>query len=323
MNDAERLRGLACAGVLAAVAGGCSAPPDPGYQGYAEGEFVLIASPYAGRLDVLHVARGTQVEAGAPLFELDQVAERAAQREAREQVRRAQAQTDNLSAASRPQEREAALAAVEEARSALELSQRDLKRTEQLFAQGFVAHSRLDAARSTHERNRAELDRVHAQAALAAESVGRSQEVAAARAQIEANRAMLAQRDWSVEQKAPRAPVSGLVFDTFFVQGEWVPAGRAVVSLLPPGNIKLRFYVPETQVGGIRVGQRIAVTCDGCGAAVPAAVSYVSVNPEYTPPLIYSRQERAKLVFLVEARPEPDAATRLKPGQPVDVQVLP
>jgi HlyD family secretion protein len=319
MIDPGECRAIAC--TLAIVAAGCSSPPDPGYQGYAEGEFVLVASPYAGRLDVLHVARGTQVEAGAPLFELDQVAERAAQREAREQVRRAQAQTDNLSAASRPQEREAALAAVEEARSALELSQRE--RTEQLFAQGFVADSRLDAVRSAHERNRAEFDRARAQAALAADSVGRSQEVAAARAQTEASRATLAQRDWSVEQKAPRAPVSGLVFDTFFVQGEWVPAGRPVVSLLPPGNIKLRFYVPETQVGGIRVGQRIAVTCDGCGAAIPAAVSYVSVNPEYTPPVIYSRQERAKLVFLVEARPDPDAATRLKPGQPVDVQVQP
>jgi HlyD family secretion protein len=102
-----------------------------------------------------------------------------------------------------------------------------------------------------------------------------------------------------------------------------VPAGRPVASLLPPGNIKLRFYVPEPEVGSIHVGQRIAATCDGCGAAIPGAIAYVSPQPEYTPPVIYSRQERAKLVFLVEARPDAGQAQRLKPGQPLDVRVRP
>jgi HlyD family secretion protein len=153
--------------------------------------------------------------------------------------------------------------------------------------------------------------------------VGRRQEVSAARASVEAARATLSQREWAMAQKSPVAPVSGLVYDTFFVPGEWVPAGRAVVSLLPPGNIKLRFYVPEPDIGTIRIGARVTVTCDGCGAPVPASVTYVSVRPEYTPPVIYSRQERAKLVFLVEARPERDQAERLKPGQPVDIRVSP
>jgi HlyD family secretion protein len=165
------------------------------------------------------------------------------------------------------------------------------------------------------------LEQAQAQAALAAQSVGRRQEVSAARATVDAARATLSQRDWAVAQKSPAAPVSALVYDTFFVPGEWVPSGRPVVSLLPPGNIKLRFYVPEPEVGGIKVGQRVAASCDGCGAEIPATVTYVSVRPEYTPPVIYSRQERAKLVFLVEARPEPDQAQRLKPGQPLDVRV--
>jgi HlyD family secretion protein len=112
-----------------------------------------------------------------------------------------------------------------------------------------------------------------------------------------------------------------LIYDTFFVEGEWVPAGRPVVSLLPPGNIKLRFYVPEAVVGGLRVGQAVKVSCDGCGAPLAAAVSYVSPAAEFTPPIIYSRETRAKLVFLVEARPEAKDATRLKPGQPVDVSL--
>jgi HlyD family secretion protein len=327
----RRIRGWDSKGVLAMVllgavlsaTAGCTKPEAPGYQGYAEGEFVLVASPFAGQLVRLHVHRGQQVDAGSPLFELEQDSERANQREASARVDTARAEAENLSAMRRPLEREAALAAVEEARAALELSTRELARLERLFAKGFVSEAAVDSIRSRHERDRATLAQAHAQAALSAQSVGRRQEVSAARATIDAARATLSQREWAVAQKSPQAPVSGLVYDTFFVPGEWVPAGRPVASLLPPGNIKLRFYVPEPEVGSIHVGQRIAATCDGCGAAIPGAIAYVSPQPEYTPPVIYSRQERAKLVFLVEARPDAGQAQRLKPGQPLDVRVRP
>jgi HlyD family secretion protein len=307
--------------LLPAALAACERAPDPGYQGYVEGEFVLVASPYAGQLTALHVQRGGQVAAGAPLFVLEQDAERAGQREAGARVRTAQPEVENLTATRRPLEREAALAAVEEARAAVELTARELTRQEELFEQGFVSQSALDAVRSRHQGNRALLDQARAQAELAGESVGRRQEVSAARASVEAARATLAQREWAVAQKSPPSPVSGLVHDTYFVPGEWVPAGRPVVSLLPPGNVKLRFYVPEPEVGAIQLGQRLVASCDGCEALIPASVSYVSPRPEYTPPVIYSRQERAKLVFLVEARPDPEHAQRLKPGQPVDVRV--
>jgi HlyD family secretion protein len=307
--------------LLAAAVAGCAKPDASGYQGYAEGEFVLVAAPFAGQLLRLQVQRGQQVDADAPLFELEQDAERAGQREAKAQVDSARAQTENLMAAQRPQERERALAAVEEARAALELSNRERTRLEQLYAKGFVSEAGLDSIRSRNERDRAALEQAQAQAALTAQSVGRQQEVSAARASVEVARATLSQREWALAQKSQQAPVGGLVYDTFFVAGEWVPAGRPVVSLLPPGNIKLRFYVPEPEVGGVRIGQRVSVTCDGCGAPIPATVTYVSVRPEYTPPVIYSRQERAKLVFLVEARPDADQAQRLKPGQPVDVRI--
>jgi HlyD family secretion protein len=315
-------RAMLVTSIVAAVAG-CAQSDPPGYQGYAEGEFVLVASPFAGQLLRLQVQRGQQVEVGSALFELEQDAERAGQREAKAQVESARAQTENLRAAQRPLERDRALAAVEEARAALELSTRERTRLEQLYTKGFVSEAGLDSIRSRNERDRAALEQTQAQAALAGQSVGRQQEVSAARAGVDAARATLLQREWALAQKSQQAPVTGLVYDTFYVPGEWVPAGRPVVSLLPPGNIKLRFYVPEPEVGGIKIGQRLSVTCDGCGAPIPASVTYVSVRPEYTPPVIYSRQERAKLVFLVEARPDADQAQRLKPGQPVDVGVAP
>ncbi len=311
---------LLAVAVLSALAACTKADPS-GYQGYAEGEFVLVASPFAGQLQQLDVQRGQQVNAGAPLFALEQDAELAAQQEARAQVATARSQTENLLATRRLPERQAALAAVAEARAALDLSTREQARLEALYTKGFVSEAALDSIRSQNQRNLAALEQLQAQARLADESLGRRHEVSAARASVDAARASLSQRDWAVAQKSPAAPVSGLVYDTFFVAGEWVPAGRPVVSLLPPGNIKLRFYVPETDVGTLRVGQRVEAGCDGCGNAIPATVTYVSVQPEYTPPVIYSRQERAKLVFLVEARPDAEQAQRLKPGQPLDVQV--
>ena len=116
-------------------------------------------------------------------------------------------------------------------------------------------------------------------------------------------------------------PAAGTVQDTYFVEGEWVPAGRPIVSLLPPGNVKVRFYVPETVVGALRIEQAIQVSCDGCGAPLRATLSYVSAQAEFTPPVLYSKESRAKLVFLVEARPQPQDSARLRPGQPVDVSL--
>ena len=98
-----------------------------------------------------------------------------------------------------------------------------------------------------------------------------------------------------------------------------VPAGSPVVRLLPPTNVKVRFFVPEAMVGGIKPGRGVTVHCDGCGADIGLAVSYVANDPEYTPPIIYSNETRAKLVFMVEARASKDDGPRLRPGQPVAV----
>ena len=120
-------------------------------------------------------------------------------------------------------------------------------------------------------------------------------------------------------RSGPSASQAGLVSDTLYREGEWVAAGSPVVRLLPPGNVKLRFFVPETAAGGLKPGRNVSVGCDGCGAGLAAVVSYVSNEPEFTPPVIYSNETRSKLVFLVEARPSAENAARLRPGQPVSV----
>ena len=149
----------------------------------------------------------------------------------------------------------------------------------------------------------------------------RPDEIRAAQAATAAAREALAQAEWRLEQKSLRAPRDGQVTDTLYVQGEWVPAGSPVVTLLPPTHIKVRFFIPEKILGSVKVGQPVSVRCDGCGEPITAPVSYISPQAEYTPPVIYSRENRAKLVFLLEARPAPAEATRLHPGQPVEVRL--
>lgn len=298
---------------------GCPKPETPGWQGYIEGEFVLLASPYAGQLQKLHVRRGDSVESGAPLFVLEQDAERAARVEAEERLKTAQARLENLAAGRRAPELDALRAEVAQARAARDLSASQLAQQERLFKSGFNSKARFDEAKSAHERDIARVSEAEAQVKNALQPLGRDAERRAARAEVAAARAALSQAAWRLEQKSVAAPAAGRVHDTFFAEGEWVPAGRPVASLLPPGNVKARFYVAETAVGALPIGKEVELRCDGCPAPVAARISYVSSQAEYTPPVLYSKESRAKLLFLVEARATPADAASLKPGQPVDV----
>jgi HlyD family secretion protein len=149
----------------------------------------------------------------------------------------------------------------------------------------------------------------------------REDERTAARALAAAAQSGQAQTDWQLRQSAQRAPAAGLVTDVFYRPGEWVGAGQPVLSLLPPANRKARFFVPESDLAKLKMGQAVTLSCDGCGDAIAAHVSFVAPQAEYTPPVIYSNQQRSKLVFMVEARPDkPADAERLHPGQPLDVR---
>lgn len=301
---------------------GCGADGNHVFQGYAEGEYVRVAAPFAGNLTALNVTRGNQVKAGAPLFVLEQENEAAARREAEERVRVAAAQLENLKKGKRVPELDAIKAQLAQAEASLRFSRVDLKRQQELVAAHFISKERLDGARAAYDRDNARVAELSAQLRVA-RLAARADEIGAAEAELAASRAALAQAEWKLAQKSVKAPLDGLVSDTIYVQGEWVPAGSPVVSLLPPQNIKVRFFVPETALGQVKVGQAVSIACDGCKVPIRATVSFISPQAEYTPPVIYSKESRAKLVFLLEARPAPEDAARLHPGQPFDVRLQP
>ena len=306
---------------LAGLAAGCADSNRGTLQGYVEGEFVHVASPYAGMLDKLAVGRGSQVAAGATLFVLEHGAEQAAVDSAAARIRTAQARLLNLGEGRRAAELDVIRAQIDSATAALQLSRVQLDQNEQLRKSGFVAQARLDEAKAARDRDAARLAEAKAAMQVGLQSLGRNPEIQAARAEIETAQAELAQAKVRLDQKTGIAPEAALVYDTWYRVGELVGAGSPVVSLLPPQNVKVRFFVPETMVGALRATQPVTISCDGCGAPIAAAITFISPQAEYTPPVIFSRDSKAKLVFLVEATPGPADAPRLRPGQPVEVAV--
>lgn len=304
--------------LLGFVLAGCSPPPPAGYQGYVEGEFVNVASPISGRLDQLSVRRGDQVASGARLYTLEAESEAAAQRQAAEQVKAAQALLADLKQGRRPPEQDVtraqlAQAEVEERRSVVQL-----QRDEAQYASGGIARAQLDDSRSAVAAALARVAQLRSELAVA-QLPGRGEQIAAQAAQVAAAGAALDQATWKLDQKSVFATRSGRVFDTLYREGEWVAAGAPVVRMLPPANVKIRFFVPESIVGGLAIGRPVTMQCDGCGGDIRATLTYVSTEVEFTPPVIFSNETRSKLVFMVEARPAVDDATKLHPGQPVRI----
>ena len=312
------MRPAVAALAAALVTAGCGPDAARPLQGYAEGEYVRVAAPFAGTLQQLSVRRGDQVAAAAPLFALERENETAARREADERLAAAEARLANLRSGKRPPEVETAAEQLQQSRAMRELSAANVKRQQQLFTSGFVSSAVLDDAHAQFKRDDAKVKELEAVVATA-KMPARADEIRAAEADARAAQEVVAQSAWRLAQRAVTAPASGLVFDTYYVVGDWVPAGSPVASLLPPGNVKVRFFVAETALGRLKPGQTVTLACDGCAAPIAATIVFIADRAEFTPPVLYSKENRSKLVYLVEAKPAPADAAKLHPGQPVDV----
>jgi HlyD family secretion protein len=297
---------------------GCSGDKPPSYQGYVEGEYVYVASPVGGRLERLLVQRGQTIQAGAPLFQLEADEEKAAKLQADEQLKASQAQLADLRQGKRNPELDVVKAQLAQAAAAEQQAAQQLKRDEAQFEIGGIPRSQLDDSRANYDMKAARVRELTEQLKVS-RLPAREEQIRAQAAGVAAATASLSQSSWRLDQKHISATQAGLVADTLYREGEWVPAGSPVVRMLPPKNIKVRFFVPEAVAGGLKPGRNVVLHCDGCEADVPAAVTYISNEPEYTPPVIYSNENRAKLVFMAEAHPSVENAERLRPGQPVAV----
>jgi len=152
---------------------------------------------------------------------------------------------------------------------------------------------------------------------LVKSAAGTERTLEEAEAALRTAQARLNSAQTRLDRRKLSSPVSGTVQQVYFRPGEMVAAGRPIVALLPPGNLRVRFYVPEGKLPQLAYGDVVKVSCDGCAADLTARITFIASTAEFTPPVIYSREERAKLVFLVEAVPEKPQEFRV--GQPIDV----
>ena len=259
----------------------CGKKEDDAWLGYGEGDNAFISAPEPGWVTSMKVQRGQIVHRGDLLFGLDNTHEQAG--------------------------RDQAVAALVQAKASLSQEQSNLvySRTE-LRRQNGLAHdsagtpTQLDQALTNYQQSGARISQLQAQIA-----------------QMEAS---LASADYTLSQRAVVAQTDGPVQDIYFREGEYVPASTPVLSLLPPANVYVRFFVPESQLSRVHLGQKVRISCDGCGAPVEASISFIAQQEEFTPPVIFSADDREKLVFKLEARAP--GGLKINPGQPVDVRPL-
>jgi HlyD family secretion protein len=310
--------------LVAAAAGaflmlrGPSQPPQ--FHGWVEADLLFVGADESGRLTSMAVREGEAVKAGAALFTLQNDIQEADLQQAQGALDEAKARLAKAETAQQRPEEVAVLQAQEaRARAALENSEPELERTRKLVERGIAAQARLDQAKAAHDRDRALLLEIRRQIEVARLNA-RSEDINAAREVVKQAEARLASAQTRNSQRHVSAPADSVVQEIYFRTGEIVPAGRPVVSLLPPGNLKLRFFVPQSALPAIALGDEVAVTCDGCAEGIRAQVTFIARQAEFTPPVIFSSEERAKLVFRVEAIPRKPELLRV--GQPTAVSLI-
>jgi HlyD family secretion protein len=202
----------------------------------------------------------------------------------------------------------------------MQLANDDFARREQLGGANVISREELDAARAQRDADQAQVNQLTSDLATG-KLGGREDAVRAAQAAVGSQQAALDKAQWSFDQKQQFAPADAFVQDTLYRQDEYVAAGNPVIVLLPPENLKVRFFVPQEVLPNIKTGQMVNVSFDGGAHPYSATISYISTQVEFTPPVIYNRENRARLVFMIEAKFSPADAAELRPGQPVDVTI--
>jgi HlyD family secretion protein len=288
-------------------------------HGYVEGEFVMISPTTSGLLAELDVQRGQKVAPQQKLFALD-LTDLKAQRDGAEAfLKLAQANLKDLLKGQRPQELNVILKQKEQAEAIYANAEKEYQRDAALANSNSISQMTLDNAKSSYLNAKARIEELEAQIKTA-KLGARIDKVEGGNASVDIAQRNLDQIEKKLHDAAPVSPANGVIQDTYFRPGEYVSAGQPVVNLLPPQNIKIRFFLPQKLIASLTQKQPVTITCDGCNTPIQATITYISSNAEYTPPVIYSVESRDKLVFMIEAIPD-NFHKELKPGLPVDIKV--
>ena len=286
--------------------------------GYVEGEFTYLSSPIGGTLKWLGVQRGEQVAPNQLLFRLDTEPEQSALNAAKQRTLEALGKYKDLEAPARATELGVIEGQIKQAKAQVQLTQARLKRIQTLYNKKFVAKDSLDAATSDFNSATAKVQSLQSEF-NDAKLGGRKNAVDAANAAVSANAAEIKRAEWTVAQKNGIANDAARVFDTYYQVGEFVPAGRPIVSLLLPKDVHIVFYLSVAKMKSIQLGSEIGVQCSGCRDDLKAKITYISPVAEFTPPVIYSLENGPKLAFRILA--QSNSVEGLHPGLPVTLEL--
>jgi HlyD family secretion protein len=303
--------------VLAAVVPGWGDDAGAVYNGYVEADFVYVAAAAPGRMVEIATDEGEVVTQGQLLFRLDDLEQTAAMRAAEARVAEAEFTLDNLLTGSREEEIAVLRASIDRALAEQALAEKTLERSQTLLSRNFVPEAQVDADEAALKEMDAQVAEMRAQLRVA-ELPARDAEVQAARSAVDAAKAEADRAQSDLEDRVVTAPVAGVVGRVYFDEGEITATGTPVVSILPPVRRTVLFFIPEPERAGFAIGNVLALSCDGCPAGLEATLSRLASDPQFTPPIIYSREERQRLVFRAEAKVADGVG--LLPGQPVTLR---
>lgn len=292
---------------------------EPVFHGYVEGEFLLISPTTSGLLASIDVQRGQKVIRQQKLFSLDLTDLESQHNSALASLKVAQFNLKDMQKGQRPQELSVIFKQKEQAKAIFANAEKEYQRDMPLANSNAISQMTLDNAKSAYLNAKGRIEELDAQIETA-KLGSRIDKIEGANASIDIAKRSLDQIEKRLHDASPTSPEEGLIQDTYFRAGEYINAGQPVISLLPPKNIKIRFFLPQKLIAKLRQGQLVTIRCDGCNKSIQAKVSYISSSAEYTPPVIYSVESRDKLVFMIEAIPV-GYYEELKPGLPVDIRL--
>nr|WP_321482407.1 HlyD family efflux transporter periplasmic adaptor subunit [uncultured Cohaesibacter sp.] len=297
--------------VIGVLIAGCL-PPSPLATGYVEGTYIKVAPIETARILEVPVERGDHVAPGQIISRLEKQDAIIAVDNAKAALSQAKSKLANLEQGARPEKIAALQASLEAAELSARQAERDMTRQQTLLEKGSVAQSVYDNAQTAYDVAKARVEEIRSNLAYTS-LPARENEIAAAKAAMEQADAALKAAQWKEEQRTLTASDAGVVTDIIHEAGEMAGPQVPILEILPDDGIKLKLYIPEESLSNIQLGSKLTITCDSCGDNLKATVSYISEGPEFTPPVIYSLENRQKLVYLIEARA--NKGSHLNPGQ--------
>ncbi|ADR33730.1 secretion protein HlyD family protein [Sulfuricurvum kujiense DSM 16994] len=302
------------------IFGGCQRSDIQTYSGYAEGEFVNLSSTQSGKLDKLFVKRGSHVSINENLFALECDSELLTLKEATADLAAAEAILKDYQKGSRPEEIRVIEAQLSQATASAENAAKEFERNSALSPANAVSKTQLDASETLAKSTAAKVRELK-NSLNVAKLAKRLDQISAQEKRVEQLRSAVKLAQWKVNEKGVKSRYDALVFDTLYREGEFVPQGGIIIRLLPPENIKIRFFVPQKISESLHIGDNVSIVSRSDGKKIPAQITYISPEAEFTPPIIYSNETKEKLTYMIEAYPQKSDAVHLHPGQPVEVSL--